>query len=75
MADDAYSYALQWLKDAITSRPTQVESLTAILTACQEAMSNLDLDHSIPGSMRPPPNRWDPSMLPCVAAQPRDADT
>jgi hypothetical protein len=74
MADDAYSFALQWLKDAITFCPSQVESLTSILTACQEAVSNLDLDHSIPSSMHPPPDRWDPSMLPHVAPQPCNSE-
>jgi hypothetical protein len=73
MADDVYYFALQWLKDAITFCPSQAESLTSILTACQEAMSNLDLDCSIPMSMHSPPSRWDPSMLPHMESEPSQA--
>jgi hypothetical protein len=63
MANDAYSYALQWLKDFIVCHPSQVAPITTLLEASQEAVEYLDCP--IPGSMVPPPDKWDPSMLPC----------
>jgi hypothetical protein len=59
MADNAYTYAKQWLNDLHHTHPTQIEEIESILSTMRQELE--ESNEPPPPSMGTPPDTWAPS--------------